>query len=163
MAATTSIRSTDRGFKRIVQALTRQARRARVEIGWFSDKKHPSGIGTAEIAAANEYGTETAPARPMLRRTVDERRAEYERKHKEAWGRAIDGTEPIERALLRFGNDVRNDVVRTITTGPHIPNAPSTIARKGSSSPLIDRGIMRDQVDVRVGLGSAAAAGALSR
>ena len=156
MPATTSIRDTDRGYKRVLKLLTREARRARVEIGWFSNKRHPSGIGTAEIAAVQEYGSPELhiPARPMLSRTVDEHRLSYAQKHKDAWGRAIDGRESIEKALLRFGHEVRNDVIETITEGPHAANAPSTIARKGSFSPLIDQGIMRDQVDVRVGVGS---------
>lgn len=156
MPSSSSIRDTDRGFKRILKMLTREARRARVEVGWFADKKHPSGIATAEIAAVQEYGSPelNIPERSVLRRTVDEHRMDYERRHRDVWGRAIDGTEPLERGLLRFGQKIRTDAVETLNEGPHAANAPSTIARKGSSQPLVDRGIMRDQIDVRVGVGS---------
>jgi len=142
----------DRGFRRILKLLQKQAKRADVRVGWFQTAKHPSGISTAAIATVHEYGSEKAhvPKRAMLAPTVDTHRAEYARLYREAWASAIDGKEPIERSLLRYGNRVRNDVVRLIVAGDFVPLAQSTIDRKGSSKPLQDTGTMRDQVEVRV-------------
>lgn len=165
MSAAVKMVDRDRGFKRIVKMLTRDAKRARVDVGWFADKKH-GALQTAAIAAVHEYGYPEGkiPARPMLRRTVDEHRSEYERLHKDAWDRAIMG-ERIEKSLLRFGHRVRTDVVKTITKGPHEPLKDATVARRAltkkgtrSKTPLIEFGIMRDQVDVRVKTGAAASA-----
>lgn len=151
-----SVRDTDRGMKRIVKLLGREARRARVDVGWFKEAQHEGGVQTATIASVHEFGApeHSIPARPMLSRTVDENRAKFREQYRDAWARAIDGRERIESALLRYGQDVRTAIIRTITRGPHTPLAPATIARKGSSKPLIDTGAMRDQVDVRVGLGN---------
>jgi hypothetical protein len=158
MNAGVHIRDRDRGFKRIMNLLTREAKNARVDVGWFADKKH-GDQQTAQIASHHEYGAPDAGivARPMLRRTVDEHRSEYDRLRAEAYGKAIDG-ERIEKSLLRFGHRVRTDVVKTITTGPHPPLKQATIDRKGFDTPLIEFGVMRDQVDVRVKTGAAAKA-----
>lgn len=157
-STSSSVRDTDRGFRRIVKMLTRDAKRARVDVGWFEKSKHEDGTSTAEIATHHEYGAPKAniPERSMLRATVDAHRLEYKRLHDDAWGRAIDGSESIEKALLRFGHRIRTDVVLRITKGipPGIKHASGN--REAGSKALIESGVMRDQIDVRVKTGTAA-------
>lgn len=148
LGSSTSIRSTDRGYKRVIQMLKRDARRVRIDIGWFG--KHPSGIDLADLGTIHEYGTATIPARPTLGPVFDANAAKYRRLDREVWGRAVDGNEALARGLVRFAREMRSDVVKRINTGPYVPLAPSTIARKGSSKPLIDTEYFRDHVEGRI-------------
>lgn len=149
-----SVKVTDRdhGFRRLQKMLKKATKSADVRVGWFQKAQHPSGISTASIATIHEYGAPRAniPKRPMLRPTVDRNREEYKAAYREAWGKAIDGVERIERGLLRFGHRIRNDVIEMIVFGDFEELKAATIARKGSSKPLQDTGTMRDQIEVRV-------------
>ncbi len=151
MATGSRVDSKDRGFKRIVKMLKRDAR-MRLDVGWFPDAEHPSGLRTAEIAAVHEFGAPAVniPARPMLRPIADKNQQRYARAYRGAFGRAIDKKGGLEGQLVRFGAVVEGDVKKHITTGSFAPLEAATIAAKGSSQPLIDFGTMRDQVEHRV-------------
>lgn len=141
----------DRGFKRILATL-KEASQSEVAIGWFPDAKHESAgeaIQTAEIATIHEFGTSTVPARPMIGPVHDTNLLRYRARLKELWGKIVALEISTEAALVIFGAMVEADLKRWITSGPHAPLSPITIARKGSSRPLIDTGAMRDQVMFR--------------
>lgn len=42
------------------------------------------------------------------------------------------------------------EVKKRIITGPFVPNAPTTIAKKGSDKPLIDTGQLLDAIDYKM-------------
>lgn len=138
----------DRGWKRIRKVL-RRIDGAKVEVGWFPDARHET-LNTAELASIHEYGGGNVPARPMIRPVSDKNREAYRRVQRELHGRVVDGTLTIEGALATLGTKIEGDLKAWITDGDHVPNAPSTIARKGSSKPLIDTGLMRSQVTHKV-------------
>lgn len=67
--------------------------------------------------------------------------------------RAADkGEATLNKSLAKQANFLATDIKRNITDGgrtagvPFLPLKPSTIARKGSSAPLIDSGDMRNSV-----------------
>lgn len=103
-------------------------------------------------AMVNEFGTERIPERSFLRSTMDRRRDLYLELLEEAADRALDGR-PTKRELEQIGAIAVGDVRDTIARGVPPPNAPSTIARKGSSHPLIDTGRMWQSLDAVVELG----------
>jgi len=151
LGSSSSIRDNDRGYKRIVGMLKKYARqRTKIDVGWTG--KHPSGINLADLGIIHEYGAPSAniPARPTLGPVFDAHVQEYKRLDREVWGRAIDGKEALARGLVRFATKMRSDVVKRINSGPYVPNAPATIARKGSSKPLIDTKYFRDHVEARI-------------
>jgi len=49
-------------------------------------------------------------------------------------------------ALFRLAQEARNDVLDRIDSGIDPPLKDSTIARKGSSLPLVDKGILRASI-----------------
>lgn len=53
-------------------------------------------------------------------------------------------------AVHRLGVVGQNTIQLAITAGDYAPNAPSTVARKGSSVPLIDSGAMHQSVRYEV-------------
>jgi hypothetical protein len=114
----------------------------------------PAGVTTALVAAWNEFGTATAPARPFLRNTVREHnyyRAELGRVLKD---HLLSGTSPILDLKL-LGERAAADVRNKISSGEFEPNAESTIIRKSTSSgrketPLVDTGHLRQSIQSQV-------------
>lgn len=94
-----------------------------------------------EIATAQEFGTVTIPPRPFLRTSLKRNRRRWTGILRPAIrsARSGDGQATL-RVLRRTGVVMVGDTQATLRKGPWIPNAPLTIARKGSSQPLVDTG-----------------------
>jgi hypothetical protein len=115
------------------------------------------GTPLVQIAAVHEFGSTDGhvPERSFLRSTVSKNRDEYltlltavldaARKAPAGVGNAV-----VRRGLGRLGAKAVGDVKRTITDLDTPPNAPSTIAQKGSANPLIDTGRLRQSIDFEV-------------
>lgn len=94
-----------------------------------------------QIAAANEYGTDRIPPRPFLRTALKRNRRRWSNLLDKAVLPAADGRPKEAIRILRLlGVVMVGDVQATLRGGPWIPNAPRTVARKGSSLPLVDTG-----------------------
>ena len=113
---------------------------------------YEDGLTIATIAAVNEFGTEDGriPARPFLRPAIEENTAVYLRIVERDLPEILAGKQPMTRLLHRLGNLATGHVQRKIVDGPFTPNAPSTIRAKGSSSPLIDTGALRQSINYEI-------------
>ena len=111
----------------------------------YDDKK---GTPVAAVAAWNEFGTETIPERPFFRRAI----AEMEGGISNIVKAGIDTKKMVvdDRLADRVGAYAQGQIQESITALKEPPNAPSTIKEKGSSSPLIDTGHMRESVTWKV-------------
>jgi hypothetical protein len=101
------------------------------------------------IATWNEFGTRRIPERSFLRATADQNAKKYERLLEAAVERMVDGVHP-QLAFGLVGEVAVGDVQRRIKARIPPPNAPSTIASKGSDVPLIDTGRLRQSIDYKV-------------
>ncbi len=89
----------------------------------------------ASLGEIHEFGL-GVPQRSFIRAWFDSKRAE------------------IEADIRKFGSNpdalaerLRASCQEYIANGVAPPNAPSTIARKGSSKPLIDSGVLRTSIE----------------
>jgi phage gpG-like protein len=107
-----------------------------------------------EIAAVHEFGSRDGriPERSFLRSTADENVRKYERLLEKATERVVSGGAP-ELAFGMVGAIATGDVQRKIAAGVPPPLAPVTVKRKGSSTPLIDTGRLRQSIDFVVEVG----------
>ena len=137
----------DLGYRAMLSALA-GLREADTRIG-IHEEEGASDTGgdlnLAGIAMVNEFGSDDGhiPERSFLRATVDANAVRYEGMLERAVTRAIDGDAPLQTGLALLGARVEGDVKATITDMTEPPNAPSTIAAKGSSKVLVDTGAMR--------------------
>lgn len=116
-------------------------------VGFQSGKvTDDNGVDIANIAAFNELGTSRAPARPFLRKSVDENGERIQTACAAFAKQVVDGG-TAETALKGLGVFAKTLVQQKITDGDYEPNAPSTIKAKGSDKPLIDTGRMRQSVE----------------
>lgn len=109
------------------------------------DDSYENGVDIANVAAFNELGTSRAPSRPFLRMSIDDNADRVDAMCQEAVGAIVDNGD-AETALKKLGVTAVGLVQEEIVEGAFVPNAESTIARKGSSKPLIDTGQMRQSV-----------------
>lgn len=90
------------------------------------------------------------PERSFVRSTFDEKQKKWELKFEFLIGVMIDLQMTAEEVLDALGIEASGDVQRKMTDLQTPPNAPITVANKGSSNPLIDTGRMRQAVTWRV-------------
>jgi len=120
-----------------------------VRVGFLEKATYPDGKSVAMIAAIQEYGAPGAgtPPRPFFRNMIAEKSNE--------WPKAIadllkaNGYDAA-KTLALTGEGVKGQLQQSIVDTNTPPNAPSTIARKGSAKPLVDTGHMLNSVDYEV-------------
>lgn len=113
-------------------------------------RQKKAGFSMAEIAAANEFGTKTIPARPFMSTSFDENRAKINKAILGEYSKILDGKSTTERSLGLIGLLGVKFIVQKIRAITSPPNSPRTIAIKKSSKPLIDFGQMVQSVRHKV-------------
>ena len=115
--------------------------------GEHSTKGGKGSIPLATLAAIHDLGAPNAgiPARPFVRNSVINRRAQYTKLLADELRTAYAGKQGVpeayEKLALVAGNGVQMEI--TSPQPPFVPLKPATILRKGSSKPLIDSGQLR--------------------
>lgn len=145
MAANVKVKTTAAGKK--FEKMLNELSQLQVRIGYQKgNATDDDGTDYCDIAAWNELGTEHTPSRPFLRKSVDENEAKINAFLQSQKADLVKGV-PAEQILKKIGIFQKDLIQEKITEGSYAPNAPSTIARKGSSKPLIDTGKMRQSVN----------------
>lgn len=121
--------------------------------GKDADAPHKGGLEealaapktVAEVANDHEFGI-GVPERSWLRAYVDAAQEEIRRDLSQAMAKVVAGEWDTERALEIVGMKHVAKIQERIRNGIEPPNSPVTIARKGSSVPLIDTGQFRSAI-----------------
>jgi len=106
-------------------------------------------LNIATYAAKNEFGSfsERTPARPFMRTTfTGERLKKIEKAANIIFTQIAQTNRDAKSALQKLGMFIVGQIQQNITHGQWKPNSPYTIAKKGSSKPLIDTGAMRQSI-----------------
>lgn len=142
-------------FKR-VDAITRDPHFVTLGVqGDQAEKIHgddKEGISNLRLAGVHEFGatiqtangTINIPERSFLRSTFDKNHTRYLAAVRKLSDLVLIGKLEIKQALGIFGERATSDVKKTIEDGIDPENAESTIARKGSSLPLVDTGELKN-------------------
>lgn len=116
-----------------------------LEAGFLEGVTYPDGMSVPMVASLNEFGTYNIPPRPFFRNAIN--------KNSDKWGKIfLQGMQKqnAKNAFGLLGERIRKDIVQSINDTNEPPNSPVTIARKGSSKPLVDTGLMRASVNYRI-------------
>ncbi|WP_342441242.1 hypothetical protein MHB65_17960 [Lysinibacillus sp. FSL K6-0075] len=137
----------------LVQSI-RELRNFEIEVGIFgSDDSFYAMIATVHefgITIRKERGSIVIPERSFLRSTFDEKNDEWIKFVKKQLPKLLDGQMSARTICERLGAKMVGDIQRKLTQLDDPPNAPSTIAQKGSSNPLIDKGGLRQRITYKV-------------
>lgn len=118
----------------------------RVLVGVPAGPVDPDGTPLAQVGAYVEFGTVTSPERPFLRGGVASAVPKIRELARHDLRAVAEGGMTIPAALDRQGQ-LAAGAVKAYMAGPNFaPNAPSTIAKKGSAQPTIDIGQLRQAV-----------------
>ena len=122
---------------------------ASVRVGVLENATYPDGTPVAMVAFWNEYGTRTSPVRAFFRTTVSEQ--------KKNWVLSVQNLMKIhndpKRVMGLIGVHMQEQIVQSINTWSDPPNSAYTIAKKGSSKPLIETGVLMRSIKSEVGEG----------
>ncbi len=94
-------------------------------------------VTNADIASWNEFGAGHVPARSFIRATIDIYEQRFLKIAAKLGAGVTKGAFTLEQALGLLGEEARGKMIERINAHIAPPNAASTIARKGSSTPLI--------------------------
>lgn len=143
---------TDPRLKDLVRLLSSKPELISIGVhGQEGEQGHANGEQTvAEIAEAHEFGL-GVPMRSWLRAWFDEREPEIEKVLITELQRAARVGKPWRWALERVALWAQADIQARIAKGIEPPNSPETKAKKGSSTPLVDTGLLKASILARVG------------
>jgi len=123
-------------------------------VGFPSGVTHPkTSVDNATIAEWLHDGTARIPARPFLLQGILDGKDSLNDAIRDAFALKVRGFK-ITAALHKIGVlavGFVQDFVRSGYYQQHMPNAPSTILRKGSDVPLIDTGFLINSMTYVVG------------
>lgn len=140
---------TDKGYNKALETFKEvKDTKPAVTIGVHENTGIEKGsqLTVVEVATFNEFGTEHIPERSFIRSTVDQKFDEYVGKAKVLQMKCILQQLTVKKALSVLGELIQSDIIKTINSGVSPANSPETIERKGSSTPLIDSGQLKQSI-----------------
>jgi hypothetical protein len=153
IGAKVGIRVLDTGWNELLKVVKNlQDSKAYVKAGVFGDKAGERGepLTTVDLAVIHEFGAPSAgvPERSFIRSSFEKHRPEYIAALRKLVAEVYGLKMSIPKALGIIGLRMATDMKRGITSGAGIPppNAPATIARKGSDRPLVDTGRLMNSI-----------------
>lgn len=145
----------DLGFDRAMGDLLKLSK-YEVNVGFQQDEKtklqvkngreKEPGLQMAQIAAQNEFGTNSIPERSFMRTAFDQNQKEILERLQYQYGLIIDGKVTINKSLNFIGQIITGLIQAKIAAIRFPPNSPKTIEIKKSSKPLVDFGQMINSV-----------------
>lgn len=121
-----------------------------VSYGYYSEDTHkPSGQPMGTIAYWLEEGTKHIPSRPFMYQSFSEHQMQS-RGFKKAVKDYLYNNKGWELSFSAVGKEGKRLVKEIIEQGDFQPNSPVTVAIKGSDSPLIDTGYLKNNAKYKV-------------
>lgn len=157
-----SVTDTDHGYAALVERVFGLAQQKPViTIGIHEEEgagAHPTEDEIEEtvtillVAIFNEFGTSDGhvPERSFIRAWFDEAEPELRKDLVTLMRSVVAGKRTSREILELMGQRAVGQIQQRISSGIAPPNAPSTIRQKGSSTPLIDSGILRSSVTYKI-------------
>ncbi len=140
----------DNGYSKTLASLDETGKIA-ITVGIHTEEAEGDhdGMSIGDIAEANEFGI-GVPARPFVSGWADEARDAVTRMRDESAAALAAKSSPAQR-LDGLAQVFAGEMQARISAGIDPPNAPATIAKKGSSTPLVDTGILRSSIRGKAG------------
>lgn len=149
-----AVRDEDRGYKALVETVFKFGKPV-VHVGILEADggEDHGGMTVAEVAAIHEFGL-GVPERSFLRAWFDENEDRAREAIRRLLVSVIAGKRTKEQALELFGQWAQGEIQARIAAGIPPGLAESTIAKKGSSVPLIDTGQLRSAISYMIDFGN---------
>jgi len=145
------VRDVDKGYKALVDRVF-AIRKPKISVGITESTgaAYDGNLSVLDIAIINEFGLGNVPERSFLRAWFDENEGRCRQMVVAMMQSVIAGKRTKEQAIQLLALKFVSEIQARISAGIAPANAPSTIAAKGSSTPLIDKGILRSSISFRI-------------
>ena len=151
-------RKSGEGVEEFTKRMKRTAsQRSVVKVGIQSDAGNHDESGedgetlsVADVASFHEFGTENIPQRSFIRAPIRDNKDTIMDVQARALRAVMLGTMNIKEGLSLVGEAAQADMVNAINAGIEPGLEASTIAAKGSSTPLIDSGQLKQSIRYQV-------------
>jgi len=142
------IKDDNREQRRMEKLLRKAEKHTHVAVGILQDVKREDGFSMVDLAMVHEYGSKNGhiPERSFIRATCDAKAKEHLELIKKLQWKTLFGRLSSQQALTQLGEVVSKDMVQTINQGIEPELELSTIQRKDSSTPLIDKGLLKGAI-----------------
>ncbi|WCH45807.1 hypothetical protein [Lysinibacillus sp. OF-1] len=146
------VRVTDANNISRLRDVLKELKNYSVEVGIFGSDEYVMIASVHEFGATIQRGrgSVSIPERSFLRTTFDEKNEEWISFFKSQLKHVLALQMDVQMLFNRLGARMVGDIQENITDLDAPPNAPATIAKKGSSNPLIDTGGLRMRITYRV-------------
>ena len=160
MIIQSTVTRTDNGLLDRIRTIARNTT-SKIEVGYFGSEMHKpkvtggsagvaqSSISISDLAKIHELGL-GVPKRAFIEPALKKNSAKYLKYIGGQLTPIIRRKKTLNQAWQTLGLIAVADIQEYMVTAQFTPLAPSTIARKGSSKPLIDTGQMRQSITYRV-------------
>ncbi|MEA3330610.1 MAG: hypothetical protein U9Q29_02830 [Campylobacterota bacterium] len=131
-----------------VDKLKKAITSGKVKVGLPKGKAetYESGETTIEVGATHEFGEGNIPERSFIRVPVQHNKEKYIALAAKQAKLIFNGKQTVEDALGILGLFMSDKMKASFGNNDWSPNSQQTIASKGSSSPLIDTGQLRQSI-----------------
>lgn len=142
----------DRGWRKLKREMERTRLKPHTVVGIFGSKaSEPHGdLDNAGVGSVHEFGLGNVPERSFIRTTIDGKARQIHAMARRAAHGVLDRRATLKQGLELLGAFVKGEIQKRMARGIPPPLKPATIARKGSSKPLIDTGQLRASIDYEV-------------
>lgn len=128
------------------EKLLKELGQLEVRIGIQQGESSEDGVDLVDIAMFNELGTVHIPSRPFLRDSVDAN-ADQINSFLQSMKKELLRGGSAEDVLKKIGVFQKGLIQEQIVKGNFAPNSEATIRKKGSDTPLVDTGRMRQSIN----------------
>lgn len=141
-----NIRDTVTADGKKFEKMLKELEQLEVRVGIQQGETNEDGVDLVDIAMFNELGTVHIPSRPFLRDSVD---ANEDRINSflQAMKQELLNGGSAEDVLKKIGVFQKGLIQKQIVNGDFAPNEEATIKKKGSDTPLVDTGRMRQSIN----------------
>ena len=115
------------GIEGLRQALA-DADKSNLNVGWFESANYDNGVSVAGVAALQEFGSKTAPARPFFRPAVEDNKSDWSQLVESGVKAVVEGNATMDNVMNGLGLTVQADIKNAIVGGNHLALSPVTIA-----------------------------------
>jgi phage gpG-like protein len=141
----------DLGYNAILTAIDELSGKSiKVGVLGTSGKASDGKASLVDVAVYNEYGTSRIPKRPFMRIAADKNKQRWQGLSDKLTDRIIDGGISAGQSLEIIGNKMVGDIQLVLGSSELVPNAVSTVKKKGSAAPLIDTGRLRQSISFKI-------------
>lgn len=135
-----------------IKKLFKRLKTGSVDVGILaSEGKHEdSDLTVAQVGFFHEFGTSIVPERSFIRSTINGQSKEIKKVARSQYKKVLNGSISAKDGLGVLGAFTSGLIQEKFTNNNWAPNSEFTQEAKGSSTPLIDTGQLRQSISYKV-------------